>query len=136
MSDPTTGTTGTVLLVDDSTPNLAGILRMLDLVQRDTFDMLGLPERVRLLDQMPVPTAVEIAMKHNTALPTLFGMQVRLSNLLDDMPVRFHRKKKWMSDAYHRRIQKKWNKRFGVGPVAVMMNANRLTAPSGDHCDE
>lgn len=29
------------------------------------------------------------------------------------VPNRQHQKKDWMSDNYHKRIQKKWNKRFG-----------------------
>jgi hypothetical protein len=33
---------------------------------------------------------------------------------LFNVPVREHRRRRWMSDQYHRRIQKKWTKRFGV----------------------
>lgn len=28
------------------------------------------------------------------------------------MPIPQHKRKRWMSEAYHQRIQKKWNKRF------------------------
>lgn len=31
-------------------------------------------------------------------------------------PIRKHIKKEWMTDKYHFRIQKKWNKRFGDTP--------------------
>lgn len=30
------------------------------------------------------------------------------------VPVKVHVKKKWMSEHYHQRIQKKWIKRYGV----------------------
>jgi len=30
-----------------------------------------------------------------------------------EVPNKPHKKKSWMSDNYHKRIQKKWNKRFG-----------------------
>ncbi|HEX7907316.1 MAG TPA: hypothetical protein VF534_04390 [Paraburkholderia sp.] len=33
-----------------------------------------------------------------------------------DKPQRIHKRRRWMSDSYHRRIQKKWAKRFGYQP--------------------
>ena len=37
-------------------------------------------------------------------------------------PSRAHKKRRWMSVAYHRRIQKKWNKRFGFKPSAFFVD--------------
>ncbi len=37
-------------------------------------------------------------------------------------PVRKHIRKPWMTEAYHKRIQKKWNKRFGqVDEPCILM---------------
>lgn len=44
------------------------------------------------------------------------GFAIRESAMLpdfQDFPIREHKHKRWMSDNYHKRIQKKWNKRFG-----------------------
>lgn len=30
---------------------------------------------------------------------------------------------------YHRRVQKKWNKRFGIGPAAVLLNSDVYRRP-------
>lgn len=37
-------------------------------------------------------------------------MPLRLMSV--PMPIPQHKRKRWMSEAYHQRIQKKWNKRF------------------------
>lgn len=42
---------------------------------------------------------------------------IRTSPLLPErtwVQNKVHKKKPWMRDSYHRRIQKKWDKRFGV----------------------
>lgn len=41
-----------------------------------------------------------------------------------DVPVRQHRRRRWMSERYHARIQKKWLKRFGTvrEPCMYVMN--------------
>ncbi len=52
-------------------------------------------------------------------------------------PVRQHIKKPWMSETYHRRIQKKWLKRFGtktimpfyfLGPGIITGNPKNIEA--------
>ena len=45
-----------------------------------------------------------------------------------DKPVRRHKVRRWMSDSYHYRIQKKWIKRWGYlkEPTAYMMPAVKL----------
>lgn len=44
-------------------------------------------------------------------------------------PRRKHRKKQWMSDNYHQRIQKKWTKRFGY-----VMRPMMYQTPQGFIC--
>lgn len=59
---------------------------------------------------------------------TLFGLDVYESSLcVERVPVKVLKRKRWMSDAYHRRVQKKWTKRFGMceKPAAYTMG-NRL----------
>jgi len=46
----------------------------------------------------------------------IFGYQVVISNLIPkgQEPIRKHKGRRWdKRGTYHRRIQKKWNKRFG-----------------------
>lgn len=47
-----------------------------------------------------------------------------------DRPNRKHKKKRWMSDTYHSRIQKKWNKRFGfeMDPAMYRIGNNTIAA--------
>ena len=49
-------------------------------------------------------------------------------------PNREHRRRRWMSDGYHRRIQKKWNKRFGTHqePCAIFMSPGAVGLPGRD----
>jgi hypothetical protein len=47
----------------------------------------------------------------------LFGIPVVAHPLVPlsmTVPNRKHRRRPWMSEQYHRRVQKKWNKRFGT----------------------
>lgn len=53
------------------------------------------------------------------------GIRVVESPLCEfTVPVRKHKKRRWMTDRYHARIQKKWTKRFGMKKehVAFMVN--------------
>lgn len=53
----------------------------------------------------------------------MFGVRITSSvNCLEETqdPVRKHEREDWMSDTYHKRIQKKWNKRFGFTMKPVM----------------
>jgi len=46
----------------------------------------------------------------------VYGINIFNSPLVEEFinnPTKEHNKKKWMSEFYHKRIQKKWNKRFG-----------------------
>lgn len=47
----------------------------------------------------------------------LFGMKIVESTMAlerTNVPAREHVRRRWMADNYHRRIQKKWLKRFGT----------------------
>lgn len=45
----------------------------------------------------------------------LFGINVTVHPLATmTEPNRKHKRRRWMSESYHRRIQKKWDKRFGT----------------------
>lgn len=55
----------------------------------------------------------------------------------EEVPARKHIKKQWMSESYHKRIQKKWIKRFGtkavmpfyfIGPGVVTANPKNIEA--------
>lgn len=62
----------------------------------------------------------------------LFGIKVVESPLCEmTVPARKHRKGRCQSEAYHRRIQKKWLKRFGTKKekVAFMFNPAALGLP-------
>ncbi len=55
----------------------------------------------------------------------LFGLRVVSSPLCEQpVPVRKHKKRRNQTEAYHRRVQKKWVKRFGIKTehVAFMIN--------------
>jgi len=59
-------------------------------------------------------------------LPNLFGIPIRTTDL--DLhtiePVRKHKRSRHQTDAYHKRIQKKRNKRYGTVkvPYAVLID--------------
>lgn len=125
----TTTSTATLYLPQ---PDLSEMMQAIRLVERRIFDTVVIPDKLmRGLDDHVTQTAERITRQIAEAGPTLWGIQVKLNRLLDDMewPVRRHRKRKWMSEAYHRRIQKKWNKRFGTGPVAVLLNSDVYLNP-------
>jgi hypothetical protein len=66
---------------------------------------------------------------------SLFGMKVIESPFAYmQVPNRQHKKRRWMSDAYHRRIQKKWRKRFGTHqePCAIFMSPRAVGLPWQD----
>lgn len=54
----------------------------------------------------------------NEFFGSLLGIQVRTSSfpLVRQVPIRAHKKRRTQSETYHRRIQKKWTKRFGTKP--------------------
>lgn len=56
----------------------------------------------------------------------MFGLEVIKSELVPSIPVRRHRRRSWMRESYHRRIQKKWNKRFGVTQGAVFVDPSYI----------
>lgn len=127
VADPTTGSTFTVLTVDDGrAPDFHAILRAIKNTRAQVFDTIALPPEMLRLEDPRLPTADRILADMRGAERTLFGMGVVFNKWLSDMPVRVHRKRRWMTEAYHRRIQKKWNKRFGVGPAAILMNTREV----------
>lgn len=112
---------------------LTEMLRTIQNAQARIHDVCVVPaSMMRGVDEFLRPTAERIAEQIAEAGPRLWGLQVRFSNILDGMqfPVRRHRKRKWMSEAYHRRIQKKWNKRFGTGPAMVLLNSDVYRNPT------
>ena len=121
----TTGTT--TLLAPAKTEEMDNFLRALARVEREVFNALVVPFDL-IREPSPIPTAQRIVMDAAVAEAKLRGIQIHVNTMLDGMnfPVRVHRKRKWMSEAYHRRIQKKRNKRFGVGPAAFFINQGRL----------
>lgn len=116
-----------VLLVDEPNPSLLEMLRAIESVNARVFDAIALPpEMMHTFEDPRRYTADNILGLQDRFRPALLGMQVRFSELLSHMPAKAHRKRRSQSWAYHYRIQKKWNKRFGVGPVAVLMNTAAL----------
>jgi hypothetical protein len=66
----------------------------------------------------------------------LRGLPVYESPLLDELdlrePVRKHKKRSNQSEAYHRRVQKKWAKRWGMQDVGLMFMGMDVGDPRGD----
>jgi hypothetical protein len=66
----------------------------------------------------------------------LGGIEVRESiNAFQTKPARAHKRRRNQTASYHARIQKKWNKRFGMvtKPAAFMIDTSLLLLPfSGD----
>lgn len=56
------------------------------------------------------------------------GLAVWQSSLLYDMqvPARRHKKRRNQTEAYHRRVQKKWLKRFGTVEPAFLVDVDKL----------
>lgn len=46
----------------------------------------------------------------------MYGLEVVVNDAITafEVPVRKHIRKRWMSAQYHRRVQKKWTKRWGT----------------------
>lgn len=92
-------------------------IRFLDVPDRDLFYCLPKAER-------QVSSQQELEAFCPTGKPRMFF------NALHARP-RQHKKKRWMSENYHKRIQKKWNKAFEAGrlieydrnPVVVSLNS-------------
>jgi hypothetical protein len=90
---------------------------------------LGLYGTTCTASDKPAPTAAEIIFKMNESLRELESVRDRVggsllnsvrvieSQYLDyQIPVREHFRRRTQSERYHRRIQKKWIKRFGRKP--------------------
>ena len=111
-------------------PTVAGIkeaMQALESMRRHTYNAIALPPiALDSISRVDNSTAAEVRALADAAAPRLFGMGVMVSKMLNEMPYKTHKRRKWMSLAYHLRIQKKWNKRFGVGPMAILMNAEAL----------
>ena len=66
---------------------------------------------------------------------SLYGIKVVESPLaVMQVPNRQHKRKRWMSNAYHARIQKKWRKRFGTHeePCMIFMSPRAAGFPWPD----
>lgn len=123
----TSATTGTIILcVDEPQPSILEMMRAIERTEAQVFDTIALPPEMMRVFEDPRTMTTDILRRHAEAMPALLRMQVRFSELLSHMPARIHRKRRNQSWAYHHRIQKKWNKRFGGGPVAVLMNTSAL----------
>lgn len=64
---------------------------------------------------------------------TFNGMMVSQSHLaMTETPVKEHVKTRSMSDTYHKRVQKKWNKRYGMKyvPGAFQVGNRVIVHPS------
>ena len=71
--------------------------------------------------------------RQNKYRPSILGLDViKSAHAVTTEPVRVHPKKHWMSERYHSRIQKKWNKRFGIEskPAAYIMEDKMLVHPA------
>lgn len=65
-------------------------------------------------------------------LGDFYGFKVTESPwCVEDTPNQVHVKKPWMSEAYHKRIQKKWIKRFGTynKPACFLMGDRLVMHP-------
>ena len=89
------------------------------MIDNNPFDTLLLPpEYMRSLRES---TASEVIARQNAVLPTLLGSIKVIESAMARMPAKRHKKRRWMSESYHRRIQKKWLKRFGTVPTAFLL---------------
>jgi hypothetical protein len=65
----------------------------------------------------------------------LFGIRIVQSQfpLEREVPIRQHKKRRSQSAAYHRRVQKKWTKRYGTRTerYALMFNPGAVGLPGG-----
>lgn len=98
------------------TLRMADIIHAMELVKRPAFDTVLLP-----------PVGIKsIKERFDDQLPMRFmGMRV-IESPHARMPAKVHKRRGGMSEAYHRRIQKKWNKRFGYVPAAFFIDASNL----------
>jgi hypothetical protein len=112
------------LIAPAPTPHLLEMLRLLDDVNRYTRQTMLVPPGLLDCIEDPRPGTTSILNGMALSMRDFAGMRVQAHPLLADfnLPMRRHRKRRWMSEAYHRRIQKKWTKRFGVGPAAFVIN--------------
>lgn len=61
------------------------------------------------------------------SLHSLYGIPIHVSDVAPEsitVPVRKHKRRRGQSEAYHRRVQKKWTKRFGTKQERVMLFFN------------
>jgi len=97
------------------TPNISDIMRAVELIRSSPPNAI-IATRELIDNFQPLI---------QSRAPSLFGMRVFQSPLAK-APARKHKKRAWMSANYHKRIQKKWNKRFGFVQCAYVFNADYL----------
>lgn len=115
-----------------STFRYEDILRAMDLIRepRPLFDMALIPPQG---NGSPLYLAIDPASKDAEA--TAFGQVTKYGlgaiKIFESphakRPARIHKKRRWMSERYHQRIQKKWNKRFGFEPCAYLIDTKAIT---------
>lgn len=98
------------------TLRMEDIIHAMEMVKRPDFNTVLLP-----------PVGVKSIKEHfDDQLPMRFmGMRV-IESPYARMPAKAHKRRRGMSEAYHRRIQKKWNKRFGYVPAAFFIDAGKI----------
>jgi hypothetical protein len=135
MADQTT--TSTVILVDHAVgPDFTAIMRAMETARGMVYDAIALPPEAL---RSPEPSTADLIRRLQAeAMPKLYGMQVMVSKALEGMrwPVRVHKKRRNQSEAYHRRIQKKWTKRYGTAPAVVLMNREAFLSPPSTRTKE
>ena len=107
------------------TLTLAAMRDLIAKVERDMFDCACVPPGA--MNTLNASTASEILAKREDGL-RLLGMKV-IESPYARLPTKKHKKRKWMSESYHRRIQKKWNKRFGYSPAIFLLNTDVFKLP-------
>lgn len=108
-----------------STINLNDLMATIDSVQKQIYTSMVVP--VGMTQEIRNSTANEINFKASHSRdPLVYGMKVFESSFAK-LPAKRHKKRRWMAESYHRRIQKKWNKRWGYVPAAFMLNMNAIS---------
>jgi len=107
-----------------STTRLNDLLHAIEVSKRRVSDCLVVPpEYMRALRDH---TAVEVKARQDDAMPSLLGAMRVFESDFARLPAKRHKKRKWMRESYHRRIQKKWTKRWGMVPAAFAFTADAL----------
>lgn len=108
----------------DSAALLAAIQRAEELYSKQTLTNIILPSEY--MKAFRDSTAAEVAARQEAAMPSILGHIKVFESEYARLPAKRHKKRKWMRESYHRRIQKKWTKRWGTVPAAFAFAADAL----------